>query len=56
MMLCRIYASTVFFSFLLFLLLFLLLHFFFLGFETGSLYTVLAVLTHSIDQADLELT
>ena len=50
------FLHSFLFSLLLFLLLFLLLHFLFLGFETGSLYTVLTVLTHSIDQADLELT
>ena len=55
MMLCRymLLQSFLFFSFLLFLLLFLLLYFLFLGFEKESLYTVL---THSVDQADLELT
>jgi hypothetical protein len=42
-------------SFLFSLLLFLLL-FFFLGFETGSLYTVLAVLTHCTDPVHLEFT
>ena len=55
MMLCRYMLPIVFSFFFLspFLLLFLLLYFLFLGFETESLYTVL---THSVDQADLELT